>query len=208
MNPHISNYLLLLNNRSQINYYPKQMGRSRRESEEHSSAKKRSHRSKETPSPRRNSADKSSKQRIRNNQPLIDRKRDEKREEKREDKKNTHDLRSRHRSPSGSIDSEVDRNGKVPIIADEPGTFENFPEITKKTVEGLRKRGINYLFPVQYESFNTIFNRKDLIVRDLTGSGKTLGFSLPMVEYLRKHKCFGTGKTQGIVLAPTRELAL
>ena len=29
-----------------------------------------------------------------------------------------------------------------------------------------------------------------------------------MVEYLRKHRCFGTGKIQGIVLAPTRELAL
>jgi superfamily II DNA/RNA helicase len=29
-----------------------------------------------------------------------------------------------------------------------------------------------------------------------------------MVEYFRKHKCFGTGKIQGIVLAPTRELAL
>lgn len=46
------------------------------------------------------------------------------------------------------------------------------------------------------------------MVRDLTGSGKTLGFALPMVEYLRKHKFFGSGKPQGVVLAPTRELAL
>ena len=42
----------------------------------------------------------------------------------------------------------------------------------------------------------------------MTGSGKTLGFALPMVEYLRKHRCLGNGKIQGIVLAPTRELAL
>jgi len=61
---------------------------------------------------------------------------------------------------------------------------------------------------VQYASFNHIWNRKDLIVRDLTGSGKTLGFSLPTVEYLRKNKLFGTRKIQAIVLAPTRELAL
>lgn len=47
-----------------------------------------------------------------------------------------------------------------------------------------------------------------MIVRDLTGSGKTLGFCLPMVEYLRKHKLFGSGKPQGVILAPTRELAL
>jgi superfamily II DNA/RNA helicase len=57
-------------------------------------------------------------------------------------------------------------------------------------------------------TFNNVFNREDLIVRDLTGSGKTLGFSLPTVEYLRKNKMFGTGKIQTIVLAPTRELAI
>ena len=47
-----------------------------------------------------------------------------------------------------------------------------------------------------------------MIIRDLTGSGKTLAFALPMVEYFRKNKFFGTGKTQAMVLAPTRELAL
>lgn len=57
-------------------------------------------------------------------------------------------------------------------------------------------------------SFYNVWQREDLIVRDLTGSGKTLAFALPMVEYFRKHKLFGTGKIQGIVLAPTRELAL
>jgi superfamily II DNA/RNA helicase len=57
-------------------------------------------------------------------------------------------------------------------------------------------------------TFNNVYNREDLIVRDLTGSGKTLGFSLPTVEYLRANKLFGTGKIQCIVLAPTRELAI
>ena len=118
-----------------------------------------------------------------------------KRDEKRDDKKNGHDLRSRQRSPSDakSIDSAVPINGSI-VPADDPGAFENFPEIHQKTVEGLKKRGINFLFPVQYETFYPIYKRNDLIVRDLTGSGKTLGFSLPMVEYLRKNKCFGTGK--------------
>lgn len=103
-------------------------------------------------------------------------------------------MRSHYRSPSpdNSIDSEVQANGVVP--ADEPGAYENFPEIHPKTVEGLKKRGINFLFPVQHKSFYAIYKRNDLIVRDLTGSGKTLGFSLPMVEYLRKNKCFGSGK--------------
>lgn len=42
-------------------------------------------------------------------------------------------------------------------------------------------------------TFRNVYNREDLIVRDLTGSGKTLGFSLPMIEYLREKKLFGTG---------------
>jgi len=57
-------------------------------------------------------------------------------------------------------------------------------------------------------TFRNVYNREDLMVRDLTGSGKTLGFTLPIVEYLRKHKLFGSGAIQAIVLAPTRELAL
>ena len=34
-------------------------------------------------------------------------------------------------------------------------------------------------------TFRKIMNREDLLVRDLTGSGKTLGFTLPMVEMFR-----------------------
>ena len=47
-----------------------------------------------------------------------------------------------------------------------------------------------------------------MIARDLTGSGKTFAFGLPVVEYLRRHKLLGTRKVQAIILAPTRELAL
>lgn len=57
-------------------------------------------------------------------------------------------------------------------------------------------------------SFKKIMARKDMIARDLTGSGKTMGFSLPTIEYLRKNKLFGQVKPQVMILAPTRELAL
>lgn len=46
------------------------------------------------------------------------------------------------------------------------------------------------------------------MVRDLTGSGKTLGFCLPIVETLRRDRLFGGGKPLAMILAPTRELAL
>jgi ATP-independent RNA helicase DbpA len=57
-------------------------------------------------------------------------------------------------------------------------------------------------------TFRRILNKEDLIVRDLTGSGKTLGFCLPMLEMFRKEKLFGQGKPLAMILAPTRELAL
>ena len=86
--------------------------------------------------------------------------------------------------------------------------FESFPEIHKKSADKMKARGIMNLFPIQEHCFYPIYNREDLIARDLTGSGKTLGFALPIVEYLRKNGCLGKRRLQAIVLAPTRELAI
>jgi superfamily II DNA/RNA helicase len=91
---------------------------------------------------------------------------------------------------------------------DPKGVFSNFPEIDIKTQQGLIARGITGLFPVQYMTFRRIYDSEDLMVRDLTGSGKTLGFCLPMVTRLRNTRQFGKGKPQAMILAPTRELAM
>ena len=88
------------------------------------------------------------------------------------------------------------------------GDFEEYPEITQKTIDKLKARGIVNLFPIQQGCFYPIYNREDVIARDLTGSGKTLAVGLPIVEYLRRNKMLGTKCIQAIVLAPTRELAL
>ena len=69
-------------------------------------------------------------------------------------------------------------------------------------------RGIKALFPIQQHSFYPIYNREDVIARDLTGSGKTLAFCLPTTEYLRKNNLLGTRRIQAIILGPTRELAI
>jgi len=71
------------------------------------------------------------------------------------------------------------------------GDYANFPELSQATCQGLAARGITYLFPVQSNTFRRVYAREDLIVRDLTGSGKTLGFCLPMIEKLRTEKQFG-----------------
>ena len=91
------------------------------------------------------------------------------------------------------------------------GDFKNFP-LLEATEQNLRKKGIQYLFPIQYETFNHIYSGRDLIGRDRTGSGKTLAFALPLLEKLRqKEKYFSQARGQKpyiLVLVPTRELAI
>ena len=58
----------------------------------------------------------------------------------------------------------------------------------------LIERNIKNLFPIQQHCFYPIYNREDVIARDLTGSGKTLAFALPVTEYLRKERLLGMRK--------------
>lgn len=88
------------------------------------------------------------------------------------------------------------------------GEYSSFPEIHQKTVQALQKVGYEGLFPIQQHCFYPIYQREDVIARDLTGSGKTIAFGLPVVEHLRRNKLLGTRRVQAIVLAPTRELAI
>ena len=52
-------------------------------------------------------------------------------------------------------------------------------------IQVLKDKGIKRFFPVQYETFDQIFKGHDLIARDRTGSGKTIAFSLPIIERFR-----------------------
>lgn len=69
--------------------------------------------------------------------------------------------------------------------APKDGEFSSFPDLHERTLIQLKKSEIKNLFPIQQQCFYPIFNREDLIARDLTGSGKTLAFALPVTEYLR-----------------------
>jgi len=44
---------------------------------------------------------------------------------------------------------------------------------------------VERFFPVQYETFDYIYKGDDLIARDRTGSGKTIAFSLPIIQRFR-----------------------
>ncbi|CAF3502556.1 unnamed protein product [Rotaria socialis] len=87
------------------------------------------------------------------------------------------------------------------------GSFKHF-NISEATQKRLKVRNVECLFPVQYRSYNDISSGKDCIVQAHTGTGKTLAFSLPIVERLQSEVSNINGRyPRCLVLEPTRELA-
>lgn len=60
--------------------------------------------------------------------------------------------------------------------------------------------------PIQEQAIPLILQGNDLLAGSQTGTGKTAGFTLPMLQNLmKKGRC---GKIRGLILTPTRELAV
>ena len=66
--------------------------------------------------------------------------------------------------------------------------------------------GITAPFPVQAATLPDALAGRDILGRAQTGSGKTLGFSLPLIAGLAGGRT-APGRPRGLVLVPTRELA-
>ena len=72
-------------------------------------------------------------------------------------------------------------------------------------LEALNSRGITDPFPIQQEAIPVALSGSDVIGQAKTGTGKTLGFGLPLIQSLGKNP---EPYVQGLVVVPTRELAL
>lgn len=70
----------------------------------------------------------------------------------------------------------------------------------------LAATGITVPFPIQVATLPDALAGRDILGRAQTGSGKTLGFSLPMVARLADGYTMAC-RPRGLVLVPTRELA-
>lgn len=102
--------------------------------------------------------------------------------------------------------------------SDEPKPLDLF-KISEKTKEALVKNGIETLFPIQWKLFEDVLKGKDVIGRARTGSGKTISYTLPLIERLihnfdrkniKKSKVSKPNASPNqpfaLILAPTREL--
>lgn len=82
-------------------------------------------------------------------------------------------------------------------------TFEKF-KLSREIINSLD--GLKYRVPskVQEEVIPIALENKDIIVKSQTGSGKTASFAIPMCEKV----IWELNNPQGLVLTPTRELAV
>lgn len=72
-------------------------------------------------------------------------------------------------------------------------------------IESLRKKGFEEPTPIQAKTIPFLLeNKKDLIGKAQTGTGKTAAFGIPLIENIMPE----SKDVQAIILAPTRELAI
>jgi len=81
--------------------------------------------------------------------------------------------------------------------------FKDLP-LSKEVLEGIEELGFKNLFPIQAQAIIPLLEGKDVIGQAQTGTGKTAAFGIPMVERLNLE----IRAVQGLVLVPTRELAM
>ncbi len=92
-------------------------------------------------------------------------------------------------------------------------TFADFG-VSAPIVEALADVGITSPFPIQEMTLPVALAGHDIIGQAKTGTGKTLGFGIPLLEHLVSPGEPGwddlaePGKPQALVVAPTRELAV
>ncbi|WP_409240263.1 DEAD/DEAH box helicase [Streptomyces sp. PA5.6] len=89
------------------------------------------------------------------------------------------------------------------------------PEITfadlglpEGVVRKLAQNGVTTPFPIQAATIPDALAGKDILGRGRTGSGKTLSFGLPMLATLAAEGRTEKKKPRGVILTPTRELAM
>jgi ATP-dependent RNA helicase DeaD len=80
--------------------------------------------------------------------------------------------------------------------------------LNPQLVKALNALGYEEPTPVQRETIPLLLSGTDLIAQAATGTGKTAAFALPMIQSLAREKRTGRVRTRGIVLVPTRELAM
>ena len=76
--------------------------------------------------------------------------------------------------------------------------------LSEAMLKALEKKGYGWPTTIQAEAIPHFMQWKDVIAKAPTGTGKTFAFGIPMIEHVDPT----SDAVQGLILAPTRELAI
>ncbi len=87
-------------------------------------------------------------------------------------------------------------------------SFKHF-DLLPELLRAVEEEGYTTPTPIQMQAIPFILEGSDLLAGSQTGTGKTAGFTLPLLHHLMKNfKAKGFRPVRALILAPTRELAM
>src|SRR4051794_645863 len=105
-----------------------------------------------------------------------------------------------------AIEQDVEQLGGAPVEETAP-LFSDF-DIHPDVIAALAEVGITRTFAIQELTLPLALAGHDLIGQARTGTGKTLGFGVPMLQRVVPPAEGGDGVPQALVVVPTRELCV
>ncbi len=79
--------------------------------------------------------------------------------------------------------------------------------LAEPLTRALLKQGYDQPTPIQQQAIPLILQGRDLLAAAQTGTGKTAGFTLPLLQRLSEGKAVKANQARALILTPTRELA-
>jgi ATP-dependent RNA helicase RhlE len=80
--------------------------------------------------------------------------------------------------------------------------------LSQSLVNAVLEKGYETPTPIQAQAIPAIIERRDVMAAAQTGTGKTAGFTLPLIERLSSGPKAKSNHVRALILTPTRELAL
>ncbi|MBU2515636.1 DEAD/DEAH box helicase [bacterium] len=79
--------------------------------------------------------------------------------------------------------------------------------LSEPLLRSIDKQGYKTPTPIQVQAIPAVLAGKDILAAAQTGTGKTAGFTLPLLQLLDESKPVKQGAVRALIITPTRELA-
>ena len=79
--------------------------------------------------------------------------------------------------------------------------------LSEPLLRAVKEKGYDKPSPIQAKAIPAVLDGHDLMASAQTGTGKTAGFTLPLLHLLADKPAANSNRTLALVVTPTRELA-